>query len=40
MAKDFVNMSSIISLKKQKLPVRITELRVFAGNIKIIKKGI
>ena len=40
MAKDVVNMSNITTLEKQKLPVKITELRVFAGNAKIIKTGI
>lgn len=37
MAKDVVNMSNITTLEKQKLPVKITEQRVFAGNAKIIK---
>jgi uncharacterized surface protein with fasciclin (FAS1) repeats len=40
MAKDVVNMSNIITLERQKLPVKITEQRVFAGNAKIIKTDI
>ena len=38
MAKDVVNMSNITTLERQKLPVKITEQRVFAENAKIIKR--